>query len=263
MTPPDPATAGNESELANKPMAIVLAAGKGTRMKSELPKVLVPACGRPLIAYVLDSLRAAGVGRITVVVGYKADMVQEALKDYPDLDFVTQEQQLGTGHAVMCCRETLVNHQGPVIIVAGDSPMLQSASVASLLSTLQKENLACLLGTLNSDDPTGLGRIVRENGKFVGIVEEKDATDEQRKIVEVNMSTYVFDGPKLFAVLDKITNNNKQNEYYVTDYPAVLLDQGHQVDALPVLKSIEALSVNTIEHLAAVEDAMKQLEAKK
>jgi len=246
---------GNQS----RPMAIVLAAGKGTRMKSDLPKVLVTACGRPIITYVLDSLRKSGVGRITIVVGYRQELVREALKDYPELDFIEQTQQLGTGHAVMCCQPTLEQQTGPVVVVAGDSPMLQSDSVSHLLDKMVSSKLACLLGTLHSPDPTGLGRIVRDDGKFVGIVEEKDATDEQRKITEVNMSTYVFDGPKLFEVLHKIDNKNKQNEFYLTDYPSVLLHRGETVDALPILKDVEALSINTVEHLAAVEEAMKKL----
>jgi UDP-N-acetylglucosamine diphosphorylase/glucosamine-1-phosphate N-acetyltransferase len=243
-------------------MAIVLAAGKGTRMKTDLPKVLVPALGRPIITYVLDSLRQAGVGRITVVVGYRQELVREALADYADLDYAEQTEQLGTGHAVMCCRKTLEPHRGPVVIVAGDSPMLQPSSISKLLETAQRDGMACLLGTLHSPDPTGLGRIVRSaDGKFVGIVEEKDATEQQRKITEVNMSTYVFDAGRLFEVLDAIDNRNRQQEYYLTDYPTKMLERNWPVDALPVLQPIEALSINTMEQLAAVEAAMQQYSA--
>lgn len=247
------------SEGHQRPMAIVLAAGKGTRMKSELPKVLVAACGRPIVHYVLDSLRNAGVGRITVVVGYRQELVREALSDYADLDFVEQREQLGTGHAVMCCEETLRSQQGPVIVVAGDSPMLQSDSLKQLLQRQQEDNLACLLGTLHSPDPTGLGRIIRQDGRFVGIVEEKDATAEQRQVTEVNMSTYVFGGPQLMSVLHQLDNKNKQNEYYLTDYPTLLLSQGQAVDALPILQEIESLSINTVDQLAAVEQVMRTI----
>lgn len=250
---------GLDSRGVSPPMAVVLAAGKGTRMKSDLPKVLVPALGRPIIAYVLDSLRAAGVGRITVVVGYRKELVIEALSGYPDLDFVEQTEQLGTGHAVMCCRATLEPHDGYVVVVAGDSPMLQASSVSKLLSRANDDQMSCLLGTLHSPDPTGLGRIVRdEQGAFVGIVEEKDATEQQRKVTEVNMSTYVFRTQELLAVLDKIDNRNSQSEYYLTDYPAKLMTVGGRVDALPVLQPVEALSINTMEQLAAVEEAMQQ-----
>jgi bifunctional UDP-N-acetylglucosamine pyrophosphorylase/glucosamine-1-phosphate N-acetyltransferase len=258
---PQPALENSGAE-SGAPMAVVLAAGKGTRMKTDLPKVLVPALGRPIITYVLDSLRKAGVGRITVVVGYRQELVREALSGYADLDFAEQTEQLGTGHAVMCCRGTLEAHRGPVVIVAGDSPMLQAVSVTKLLDTARREKMACLLGTLHSPDPTGLGRIVRDpQGRFVGIVEEKDATEQQRKITEVNMSTYVFDGERLVEVLDAIDNRNRQQEYYLTDYPSKMLERNWKVDALPVLQPVEALSINTMEQLAAVEDAMRQLTA--
>lgn len=242
-----------------KPMAIVMAAGKGTRMKSDLPKVLVPACGRPIVHYVVDSLREAGIGKIVAVVGYKQELVRQSLSQFEDIEFVEQTQQLGTGHAVMCCREVLEGHQGPVAVVAGDSPMMQSDSIGGLVKKQQEDGLSCLLGTLNSPDPTGLGRIVREDGVFSGIVEEKDATDQQKQIVEVNMSTYVFDGKELFEALDQIDNNNAQNEYYITDYPTVLKNKGLKVDALPILKEIEALSINTVDQLSVVEKKMQEL----
>ena len=244
------------------PIAIVLAAGKGTRMKSDLPKVLSEACGRPLVAYVLDALRAAGVGRIIAVVGYRADLVESKLSsEYDNIDFALQKEQLGTGHAVMMCRDHLQGHDGPVIVVTGDSPMLQVSSIKALLDDFEANRPASLLGTLIHEDPTGLGRIVRDDdGNFVGIVEEKDATEEQRKIDEVNMSTYLFDCQHLLASLDKLTDDNQQKEYYITDVPGILLKEGQDVRALPVLKPVEALSVNTVEHLADVEDAMKRIQ---
>jgi bifunctional UDP-N-acetylglucosamine pyrophosphorylase/glucosamine-1-phosphate N-acetyltransferase/UDP-N-acetylglucosamine pyrophosphorylase len=240
------------------PLAIVLAAGKGTRMKSELPKVLCEAAGRPLVEYVLDTLRTAGVQRLVAVVGYKAELVEERLAKYDNIEFATQSEQLGTGHAVMMCRELVKDHNGPIIVVAGDSPMLQADSVKALLDDFASSNPACILGSLIHEDPTGLGRIVRDgDGNFVGIVEHKDASDEQLKINEVNMSTYVFDGQKMLASLDKLTDNNQQKEYYITDIPGILLNEKEDVRALPVLKPIEALSVNTVEHLAAVEKAIQ------
>ena len=242
------------------PIAIVMAAGKGTRMKSDLPKVLCQANGRPLVSYVLDSLKEAGVTGMVVVIGYKSELVESELGNDPAIRFAYQTEQLGTGHAVMMCRELIDKHDGPVVVVAGDSPMMQASSIRALLDEFEQSKAACILGTLVHQDPTGLGRIVRdEEGRFVGIVEHKDATDEQLAIAEVNMSTYVFDCQKMLWALDSLTDDNQQKEYYITDLPGILLENNEDVRALPVLKPIEALSVNTVEHLADVERAMKEL----
>ena len=235
-------------------IAVVLAAGKGTRMNSELPKVLVEAGGRPLVEFVLDALKKAGVARSIVVVGYRGDDVRRALEHRDDVEFAVQSQQLGTGHAVQMCAQQLAEHQGAVVVLAGDSPMTQPESLRELLQLYEREHPACVLGTLLRDDPTGLGRIVRdEQGQFQAIVEEKDATDEQRAVNEVNMSTYVFDGPQLLHALRQLKNDNQQGEFYITDCPGILLAENQDVRALPVLKPCEALSVNTPDDLAAVE----------
>jgi len=143
-------------------------------------------------------------------------------------------------------------------VVTGDSPMLQSASIAKLLAEYELSRPACLMGTAHNPNPSGLGRIVRDDaGRFVAIVEEKDATSQQRQITEVNMSTYVFDCGELIAALDEIKPNNVQGEYYITDCPGVLKSAGKDVRALTVLQPGEALSVNTLEQLSEVEAAMK------
>ena len=237
-----------------------MAAGKGTRMESELPKVLVPACERPMIEYVLDTLDAAGIAKSVVVVGYRADLVRETLAHRANIEYGDQTEQLGTGHAVMMCRKQIDAHDGAVLVVTGDSPMIQVDSVKALLDLYDAEKPACILGSSYSEDPTGLGRIVRNTaGDFIGIVEEKDATDEQRKINEVNMSTYVFDAKLLGATLDKLTNDNKQSEYYITDCPGILRDEGQDVRAVPVLKPCESLSVNNMAQLAIVEQEMRKM----
>lgn len=239
-------------------MAIVMAAGKGTRMKSDLPKVLVPVCGRPMIDYVLDTLERLGIGSMLVVVGYRADLVRAALAQRQKVAFVEQSQQLGTGHAVMTCRQQLQAHQGPVIVLAGDSPMIQRESLAALVDEYERSRPACVVGTATKDNPHGLGRIVRDRqGEFQGIVEEKDCTDDQRRITEVNMSCYLFDAAELLFALDHIQANNAQGEYYVTDCPAALRRHGRNVVALPLLKPVEALSINTVEELMVVEQAMR------
>ncbi len=237
-----------------------MAAGKGVRMKSELPKVLVPVCGRPMIDYVLDALAAAGVARTVVIVGYRADDVRAALAARPNVEFALQAEQRGTGHAVMCARDHLRGQQGAVLVVAGDSPMMQADSLVSLLAEFERTRPACLLGTGTKDNPQGLGRVVRDaDGCFVGIVEEKDATPEQKQIQEVNLSCYVFNSADLLAALERIRPDNAQGEYYLTDAPAELLKAGRDVQALNVLKPCEALSINNQEELATVEAAMREL----
>lgn len=243
----------------SRKLAVVMAAGKGTRMKSDLPKVLFPVCGRPMVEYVLDTLSASGIDQTLVVVGYRADDVKKTLAGRPGLTFVEQAQQLGTGHAVMMCKEQLAGHDGPVLVVTGDSPLLQRESVKKLLAEYEQEHPACLLGTIHKDNPHGLGRIVRDAaGEFQAIVEEKDATPQQRQITEVNMSTYLFNCRDLLFALDRIQANNSQKEYYITDCPGVLRAAGKRVRALPVLKPIEALSINNVEELAVVEAAMRK-----
>ncbi|MEM9658990.1 MAG: NTP transferase domain-containing protein [Planctomycetota bacterium] len=241
-------------------MAVLLAAGKGTRMKSELPKVLVPVCGRPMLRYVVDALRDAGVRRMIVVVGHRADLVRAELSGEPGIEFTEQSEQLGTGHAVMMCRSQLREHRGSVVVVAGDSPLLQTRSLRTLLAARADTQAACLLGTVMKEDPTGLGRIVRDQqGRFAGIVEDKDATEEQRKIREINVSTYVFDAQYLLSSLDELKDENAQGEYYITDCPGILLALGLRVDAVNALQPCEALSINSMDDLREVEREMRRL----
>jgi bifunctional UDP-N-acetylglucosamine pyrophosphorylase/glucosamine-1-phosphate N-acetyltransferase/UDP-N-acetylglucosamine pyrophosphorylase len=211
-----------------------------------------------MIDYVLNALDATGIDEVLVVVGYRADLVRQTLAGRPRVRFVEQTEQLGTGHAVMVCREALAGHEGAVLIVTGDSPLAQADSLRTLLEAFDRERPACLLGTAHKDNPHGLGRIVRdEQGRFERIVEEKDADESQRRLTEVNMSCYVFAGPDLLFALDHIRPNNTQAEYYLTDCPGVLKAAGRSVSALPVLKPIETLSINTRDELAAVEAVLR------
>jgi len=242
------------------PTAIVLAAGKGTRMKSDLPKVLVEINGRPMIEYVLDALTEGGIERTIVVVGYRAQMVRTALQGRPGIEFALQVEQLGTGHAAMACRDALGDFDGPVLIVTGDQPLMQAKSIRALLRNYEETPTSCILGTAIKDNPFGLGRIIRdENGKFLGIVEEKDATDEQRKIKEVNMSYYVFNCRDMIPALEDIQANNVQAEYYLTDCPGILAAAGKEVRALDVLAPYESIGINTVDELAVAEAAMAEL----
>ena len=239
--------------------AVVLAAGKGTRMRSELPKVLFPVLGRAMIHWVLDALQSAGIRQIIVVVGYRAELIRNELSGR-GVDFAVQSEQLGTGHAVQVCRPLLEKGDKPVLVVAGDSPMIQASSVRELIEEFEEGGFDCLLGTLIKENPSGLGRIVRDSkNNFLRIVEHKDASLEQRQISEVNMSTYLFERPSLLWALDNLKNNNSQAEYYLTDCPELLLKNGRKVDAKPVLKACESLSINTIDELAMVESKMREM----
>ncbi len=245
--------------MATAPIAIILAAGKGKRMVSDLPKVLLPVCGRPMVRYVVDAVREAGIERMVVAVGHRAEMVRRELAGEPGITFAEQTEQLGTGHAVMMCREALAEHDGPVLILAGDSPMVQVSSLRAVLGEFAAERPACLLGTATKSDPSGLGRVVRDSaGDFLAIVEEKDATPSQRAVTEVNMSTYVFQPADLLWALERLTADNAQREYYLTDCPGVLKAAGRKVVAVNVLQPCEALSINTPAELAAVEAEMKK-----
>lgn len=246
--------------MSFEPIAVVLAAGKGTRMKSDLPKVLFPVLGRAMIHWVLDALNAAGIQKSIVVVGYRGDDVRSELASRRGVTFAVQAQQLGTGHAVEMCREQLTSHVGPVLVVTGDSPLIQPSSIRKLVQEFRENDLACLLGTLLKDDPSGLGRIVRTpTGEFSRIVEHKDASLTERTIKEVNMSTYLFRCPDLLWALSKLDNNNAQSEYYLTDCPQILKADQRKVNALAVLEPCESLSINTIEELSIVESKMREL----
>jgi len=241
--------------------AVVMAAGKGTRMKSELPKVLYPVLERPMIEYVLDALEQAGVDKILIVVGYRSGLVRETLAHRRNVEFVEQTEQLGTGHAVMTCQEKLRPHKDSVMVVAGDCPMIQVSSIQRLFEAYQNESVekrpSCILGTAHKENPAGLGRILRDaKGEFQGIIEEKDASPEQKKITEVNMSYYVFHTPDLLEALTHLRTDNVQKEYYITDTPAIMKSQGRRVVALSVLQPIESLGINTVEEAKIVEEAL-------
>lgn len=243
-------------------MVVILAAGKGTRMNSDLPKVLCPVVDRPMIHFVLDAAEKAGIGKKIVVVGYAADQVKAELdsRGQSEIVYALQSEQLGTGHAVQMCIEHLEGHQGLTLVIAGDSPLVQPESLKTLIAQFAKKRPALLLGTLKKENPEGLGRIVRDHqGQFIGIVEHKDATDEQRKIDEVNMSTYLFSTPDLIWALANLSNENAQGEFYLTDCARLLRESGRDVEALPVLKDCESLSINNPDELKIVDQAMRKM----
>jgi bifunctional UDP-N-acetylglucosamine pyrophosphorylase / glucosamine-1-phosphate N-acetyltransferase len=233
------------------PVAVVLAAGKSTRMKSDTPKVLHRVCGQLMIDYVLDAARAAGAKQLVVVVGHRADLVRAALSRHADVVFAEQTEQKGTGHAVLMCERFLADHRGSTLILAGDTPLLQGASLADLLNALASHHAACVVGTADTGNNDGLGRVVRDDhGKFIRIVEQKDATSEQCCITEINTGCYAFETQRLLESLHQVRPNNVQSEYYLTDCPQILMDNGHAVVASCSLTIGEALGVNTRVQLA-------------
>ena len=239
------------------PAAVILAAGKSSRMKSELPKVLHPAAGKPMAEHVMDAARAAGCERLVLIVGHKADDVKAALSGPDDVSFALQEEQLGTGHAVMQAREALAGYSGPVLVLAGDTPLLRGESLAELLKVQREADAACVVGTAETENNAGLGRIVRgEDGGFLRIVEEKDATDAQKAITEINTGCFVFDCEAMFAALTKIRPENAQGELYLTDCAEILREDGRAVRASKSLDITEAMGVNTQDQLAEVEQVM-------
>lgn len=241
------------------PVAVILAAGKSTRMKSDTPKVLHPVCGRLMIEFVLDAARAAGVEKLIVIVGHKADQVRAALQHHDDVVFAEQVEQNGTGHAVMMAEQELTGHDGAVLILAGDTPLLQGQSLKALLDARKDASAACVIGTAVTENNAGLGRVVRDStGRFECIVEEKDATEQQRAITEINTGCYAFSTPLLLESLRQLKPNNVQAEYYLTDCPRILMDAGHAVTASCSLTIEEAIGVNNRLQLAQVRQHIQQ-----
>ncbi len=236
------------------PTAIILAAGKGTRMKSDLPKVVHPVGGRPMVCAVVDACRAAGCRRIVAVVGYKQELVREALAGYGDVEFAVQEEQLGTGHAVMMAAPLFQGAMGEVFVLAGDGPLIRESTLRKVLETHRGARASCTLATSVIDEPAGYGRIARdERGRFEAIVEHKNCTPEQLKIREVNPSYYCFDAEELFESLKRVSRNPVSHEYYITDVPALLLKAGRRVEVIPAVPPEDVLSINTLEELAKVD----------
>lgn len=219
--------------------AIVLAAGKGTRMKSDRSKVMHTIIDRSMLAYIIDALRAVSVQRIVLIVGYQAESIKEA---FPDVEFALQQPQLGTGHAVMQATQ-LKDEDGDTLIINGDGPCIQPETLEKLFQTNQDASLTLLTSVL--DDGAHYGRIVRdENGHVQAIVEAKDCTEEQKKICEINAGMYCFKNRDLFDNLDKLTTNNAQNEYYLTDLVKILANQGKVVKGLVVEDRDEVMGIN-------------------
>ncbi len=229
--------------------AVILAAGKSTRMKSSVPKALHPVAGLPMIVHILGALEKAGAARIVVVVGHGADQVRSVLGDR--VEFVEQSEQRGTGHAAQMTRPLLQDWQGPIIVLPGDAPLITPDAITALLKT-HASNAITLL-SIELERPTGYGRIVRsESGSVASIVEEKDATDEQRAIREVNVSIYAFEPAFLFNSLSLLQPNNVQGEYYLTDTVSLAHDLSREIAAITWHDPNVGRGVNTRVELSEV-----------
>lgn len=256
-------TAGSHSARDGSLSAIILAAGMGKRMKSDLPKVLHPVGDppRPMVQAVIDACREAGCSRIVLVVGHRQELVREAVAGQSDVEFAEQPEQLGTGHAVRCA-EHLYTHQvaqgvgkgGDVFVLAGDGPLIRAETLSKLRAEHKRAGAWATLATSVIEDPSGYGRIARDAaGKFTAIVEQKDCTPAQLAIREVNPSYYCFDVSALFSTLARVKRNEGSGEYYVTDVPGMLLAEGRPVSVIPSVPPEDVLSVNNPEQLAEVD----------
>lgn len=245
---------------AARPQAIILAAGKGTRMGGDRAKVLFSAAGKPMIQWVVQACREAGVERCVIVVGYQADEVKASLDGAGDCVFVEQAEQLGTGHAAKMAAPLFADQPATdVFVLTGDGPLIRGETLTKLLDVHRRADAAATLATAILDDATGYGRVVRDKqGNFDAIVEQKDASPEQLAIREVNPSYYCFRSDGLFEMLTRVNNDNRSGEYYLTDVPGLLRQRGERVMVVDAVPSEDVLSVNTPEQLAEVDRVLRE-----
>lgn len=237
--------------------SVILAAGMGTRMKSKMPKVLHTVCGKPLSKWVIDASKAAGADKVCTVVGHKAETVKEVLGDV--CEFALQAEQKGTGHAVMQAIDVIKNSKGEVVILNGDTPLITAETINKAIEYHKNNGNQATVITAILDDATGYGRIVRDNdGSVLKIVEQKDASEEEKKINEVNSGMYVFDAQSLVYALDKITPNNAQGEYYLTDTLEILLSAGKKIGGYAISDNDEIRGINDRVQLNEAEKIMQK-----
>ena len=242
--------------------ALILAAGKGTRMKSELPKVLHKVAGKKMVDHVIEACKEAGVERPILIVGHQGEQVQEVLGS--EFDYIFQHQQLGTGHAVMQAEELLKNFKGSLLVLCGDTPLVQGTTLSKLVKKHTETKAVATVLTALMEDPTGYGRIIRDKkGTVEKIVEQKDATEEQLKTQEINTGAYCFDSKELYRALQSVTPANSQGEYYLTDVLEIFVKKGQLVQAEVINDPKELMGVNHRIQLAEAEKEMRLRKAEK
>lgn len=237
--------------------AVILAAGKGTRLQTEgntLPKVMRLAAGKPLLAHVLNALNFIEPKDVVIVVGYKKECVIEAFSGYA---FAEQKEQLGTGHAVMAAYSRLEDYDGSLLVCCGDMPLIKNETYRALIDAHNSSDNVCTILSGTSEAELPYGRILRDkNGDFCGMVEDKDATPEQKKITELNSGVYVFDAKSLRSVLSELKSDNSQGEYYLTDAPVLLQRHGYKIGVCCRELGYEIIGVNTPEQLIQTEELL-------
>jgi bifunctional UDP-N-acetylglucosamine pyrophosphorylase/glucosamine-1-phosphate N-acetyltransferase len=238
--------------------ALILAAGQGTRMKSDLAKVLHTVAGKTMIRYVLEAVRAVSPARIVMVIGYQADAVRLELAG-ERLDFVFQAERLGTGHAALMAEESFAGFAGTIIVLNGDTPLLRSATLVRFISYHRSQGASGSVLSAEIDDPTGYGRIVRdERGAFLRIMEHKDASEEVRAVREISSGIFCFESADLFGALGNVDRCNVQGEYYITDVMEILRRAGKRTGVYLCDQREEVLGINTVEQLQAAERLMRK-----
>jgi bifunctional UDP-N-acetylglucosamine pyrophosphorylase/glucosamine-1-phosphate N-acetyltransferase len=232
--------------------ALILAAGKGTRMKSGVPKVLHHVAGSPMISYVVDAVRSGGFQEIVIVVGHESEEVRKVAQ-VPGIKFALQEPQLGTGHAVAAARECFGGFSGDILILCGDIPLLQPKTIKEFIRFHQNNNSMLTVMTTFPENPSGYGRIVRrEGGRVAGIVEERDASEAEKAIMEINTGVYLANADLLYSLVSKLGADNSQGEYYLTDIVSEAAKESIPVHAFVLADAQEATGINTRSDLARV-----------
>jgi|TARA_B100000073_G_scaffold343347_1_gene347993 UDP-N-acetylglucosamine diphosphorylase/glucosamine-1-phosphate N-acetyltransferase len=233
---------------------VILAAGKGTRMNSDLPKVLHKLKDKPLIDYVIDESELLNPKEILIVVGFKKERVIKHTESRINLRYATQMEQLGTGHAVLQTNKLLKNEKGHILILYGDVPNIKASTLQPIIDDHIINNRDLTLITAEIDDPTGYGRIIRDkNGNLLKIIEEKDCSDNEKKIKEWNPGIYIFKIPEVFEILNNIKTNNASKEYYLTDAIGLAQQSNMQIKAIKITNSDELIGVNTANQLKELE----------
>ncbi len=249
-------SSNSESQCSKRPIAaIILAAGEGTRMEGDLPKVACEVASQPMIRWVVDAARQAGARPIVLVVGHGAEMVRSLFdNDDADIEYVAQDRRLGTGHATACAQSVLGASEGDVLVLAGDGPLIRPSTIRAIVDRHRATGAAATLATATVDDPTGYGRIVRdEHGLFHAIVEDANANQRQLAIREIYPSYACFDAALLFEMLRVLEPDETSGEYQITEVPAMLRARGHRVELVDGIPYEEVLSINTPQQLAEVD----------